>query len=185
MRLPTEYTENGKAYHFEHNYTQWIRLETLLTDTRVPEDAIMPTALRLIFTNEMPRDILRATGFVLWFYRCGRTDTAKSDGGRIALSSRRAYSFEADMGYIAAAFMEQYGIDLWSVEYMHWWKFRALFNGLHDTKFNEICSYRVADTSDFGDRLRERYEDMAEYYALPLNANDKRRMEQAMSYYGG
>ena len=44
--------------------------------------------------------------------------------------------------------MEQYKIDLNSIKYLHWWKFKALFNNLNENiQFSKIMSYRAMDLS--------------------------------------
>lgn len=53
--------------------------------------------------------------------------------------------FDLDSDFIYSAFLEQYGIDLTLPPeqfQLHWYKFMALLNGLHDTKLNEIMGFR-------------------------------------------
>ena len=40
---------------------------------------------------------------------------------------KQIYSYEFDADYIYSAFLQQYKIDLNSIKYMHWWKFKDLF----------------------------------------------------------
>ena len=55
----------------------------------------------------------------------------------------RLYSFRQDANYIFAAFRQTHGIDLESIEYLHWWKFLALFMDLgSDTTFCSLVSLR-------------------------------------------
>ncbi len=193
MRLtyfPTEYIEtvNGREtiLPFHTDFRQWMRFEELITDSRVPEDTVIITALRMIFPEKLPQDISRAAFFMLWFYRCGSDTTNSDEGGSSILSTRRAYSFDNDFGMIAAAFTEKYAYDLWEIPYMHWWKFRALFTALHDCKFTDVCGYRNADLSeDMPDSRRSYLEQMQEHYALPPSANELRIMEAARRYLDG
>lgn len=50
--------------------------------------------------------------------------------------------YDIDAPYIYAAFMEQYGIDLLEAS-LHWYKFLALLQGLHDTELNRIINARL------------------------------------------
>jgi hypothetical protein len=57
--------------------------------------------------------------------------------------SLRLFSFEKDAGFIFAAFRQTHGIDLEATDYMHWWKFLALFMDLgSETTFSSLVSLR-------------------------------------------
>jgi hypothetical protein len=54
-----------------------------------------------------------------------------------------------DGEYIVASFIQAYGIDLTEIDYMHWHKFKALFNSLpEDTQMAKIIGYRSYKKSD-------------------------------------
>lgn len=56
---------------------------------------------------------------------------------------KNLYSFTYDYPYILSAFMRDYHIDLETVRYLHWWKFRMLFDGLSDdTEIKQRIMYR-------------------------------------------
>ena len=92
-------------------------------------------------------------------------------------SKTRVYSFEYDDDYIYAAFMTQYGIDLQDIEYMHWWKFRAMFNSLtNQNEFVKIMEYRSIDLKD--DMPKEQksfYRKMKRIHALPSMDDEDER----------
>lgn len=51
---------------------------------------------------------------------------------------------------------------------MHWWNFRALFDGLPENcKFCRIVGYRTVDISSLPKQSRSFYEKMRARYALP------------------
>ena len=62
---------------------------------------------------------------------------------------------------------------------MHWWKFKAMFNGLKsDNKIVEIMGYRAIDLSKIKDKEeKKRYKELKRIYALP----DMRSQEQKES----
>jgi hypothetical protein len=68
------------------------------------------------------------------------------DGGKVGEdedNGPRLFSFEKDANLIFAAFRQTHGIDLESIEYMHWWKFLALFMDLGaDTAFCNLVGLR-------------------------------------------
>lgn len=184
--FPYSYTApDGKEYAFHTDFREWLRFESLITNGDVPEPARNILALRLIFPNDAPPDTEDAMSFILWFYRCGKEPARHSDDSLI-LESRRVYDFEQDSDYICAAFAEQYGINLWHTGYMHWWEFRALFIGLHNTRFTDIMGYRAAEiTDDMTDSRKAFLLDMQELYELPVSLAEKRRIERAKKLLGG
>ena len=65
--------------------------------------------------------------------------------------------------------MADYRIDLNDVEFLHWWKFRALFTGLKpDNLICKIMDYRAADLSKLKGEERKFYQKMQKQYALPV-----------------
>lgn len=68
-------------------------------------------------------------------------------------SNKNLYSYEMDYPFILSGFMRDYRIDLESVKYLHWWKFRMLFDGLsEDTEIKQRIMYRSIDLSDIKDK---------------------------------
>lgn len=187
VELPTDFESGGVKYPFHSDFREWIRFESLIINSDVPENLKSVLALRLIFAGNVPDDIIGAEKFILWFYRGGREKRiTNEDKATDSLESRRVYDFEYDFEYVYAAFLEQYGIDLIEIEYLHWWKFRALFKGLHDCRLTEIMGYRGADiTDDLPDSRKAFLLDMQELYELPVSLTEQRRIEKAMRYLEG
>ena len=81
---------------------------------------------------------------------------------RVATSGERAgsdkakkdlFSYSIDYPYILSGFLRDYGIDLNMVDYLHWWKFRMLFDGLsEDTEIKQRIKYRGIRLSDIKDK---------------------------------
>ena len=82
----------------------------LLKDSDIPITDKVGRLTEIIFPT-VPSDE-KLWEFILWFYKCGREPPkAKMKSGK-AKKQTAVYSFEYDDGYIFAAFMEVYGIDL-------------------------------------------------------------------------
>ena len=90
----------------------------------------------------------------------------------------RVYSFEYDDDYIYAAFMTQYGIDLQDIEYLHWWKFRAMFHSLtNQNEFVKIMEYRSIEIkSDMSKEQQSFYRKMKRLHALPVAKSEDEKM---------
>ena len=99
----------------------------------------------------------------------------------------RIYDFEHDDDYIYAAFMAQYHLDLQKVEYLHWWKFHALFRGLPSSaKIVEIMGYRGTDLGRIKSKSeQERIARMKEIYALPQELSFEDKVAMAGMAFGG
>ena len=82
------------------------------------------------------------------------------------------FSFSVDFPYILSGFLRDYGIDLLSIKYLHWWKFRMLFDGLsEDTEIKQRIMYRSIDLSSIKDREeRKRIQKIQRSIQLPQEA---------------
>lgn len=68
-------------------------------------------------------------------------------------SKKNLFSYKIDYPFILSGFLRDYGIDLNTVDYLHWWKFRMLFDGLsEDTEIKQRIMYRGIDLSDIKDK---------------------------------
>lgn len=161
-----------------------MRYELLMTDGDISDDIRSSMAADLIFPPELHVPLTRDTAdFLAWFYRGGTERAESTDGGdEYFLETRLPYRFDTDYPFIYSAFKELYGIDLDSVEYLHWWQFRAMFRSLHDCKFSEIVGYRTADTSEMSEKMREYYIKMQEAYELPVSLTTRRQIAAAQRF---
>jgi len=131
-----------------------------------------------LYYSEIPADDLEATSkWIQWFYACGKTSVQTKGRGRGR--NERIYSFEHDDEYIYAAFLEQYGIDLNDVDYLHWWKFKALFGALNDEcQIRKIMGYRGMEISDkLTNEQKDFYRKMKETYKIPMSKNEQEKTD--------
>lgn len=85
---------------------------------------------------------------------------------RRSSSSERAVDFVWDGDYIVASFMQAYGIDLTTIEYMHWHVFKALLYGLPEsTIMAQIMAYRTYRKS--GKKYEDAMSEQKTKWALP------------------
>lgn len=180
--LPKTLTVSGETYSIYTDFRTSIRFE--LMQEEGDENFVMD-GLALYFGRHVPPDLQAAIEAVNWFRRCGKPDK------RIPASARgngkQAFSFSQDAECVYAAFLEQYGIDLLEVEYMHWWKFRALFDSLsNSSRLTEIMGYRVARLEKLPKEQRQFYQDMQRYYEIrPREADEKMKLLDEILKRGG
>lgn len=178
-KLP-QYTKSGKI---RTDFRESIKFELLMQDNKIDEQTKIVQALRLYYYDiSKITDIKQAINDILWFYTCGKqkinVDNNKNNNNDI----KQIYSYEFDDEYIYSAFMEQYKIDLNSIKYLHWWKFKALINCLNEnTQFVKIMGYRSIDLSKIKDKdMKLNYKKLKKQYSLP----DMRTTEQKESDFG-
>ena len=161
-KLPTEY----EGLKIETNFRSFILFELLMQDRNIKENEKIILALNL-FYEEIPQDIKKGIDGILWFYTRGNTQIKEKKSNDN--TKKQIYSFEHDANLIYSAFLSQYGVDLNEIDYLHWWKFKSLFEGLNDeNKICEIMSYRAVDLSKIKDKdTKKKYKKLKQQWALP------------------
>ena len=149
-----------------------ILFELLMQDNDYTNEEKVQQALILYYPNlQEIDDYNKAIENIIWFYKCGKEDKDVDKGNKKYNNNKQVqiYSYEFDAEYIYSAFMEQYKIDLNSIEYLHWWKFKALFSSLNENVlFSKIMSYRAIDLTTIKDKnMKKQYRKLKELYKLP------------------
>lgn len=180
-RLP-QYTKNGLKLRTD--FRESIKFELLMQDNKIDERTKILQALKLYYYDiSKITDIKQAINDILWFYACGKKEinVDNNEKGNTD-NNKQIYSYEFDDEYIYSAFMEQYKIDLNSIKYLHWWKFKALMNSLNEnTQFVKIMGYRSIDLSKIKDKdMKLNYKKLKKQYALP----DMRTIKQKEADFG-
>lgn len=68
---------------------------------------------------------------------------------------KKAIYYEQDAPYIISAFQREYQMDLLSVEYLHWWKFRMLLDGLsEESQIKKRIYWRTCNVSEMDKKER-------------------------------
>lgn len=166
-QLP-QYTKSG--LRIRTDFRESIKFELLMQDSKIDKREKIMLALKLYYYDiSKIKDIKKAVEDMLWFYRCGNNDKKEKSEEDAEENVKQIYSYEFDDEYIYSAFMEQYKIDLNSIRYLHWWKFKALFNSLNEkTQFIKIMGYRAMNLSKIKDKeMKSNYKKMQKLYALP------------------
>lgn len=162
-KLPIDY----EGLKIDTNFRSFILFELLMQDNKLSTEEKIYLALNLFYESP-PKDIKKGIEGILWFYGMGNTNK-KSSKKEEKSSRNNIYSFEHDAKLIYSAFLSQYGIDLNEIEYLHWWKFKSLFEGLNEE--NKICKYmqyRSIDLSKIKDKEeKKRYKKLKQLCALP------------------
>ena len=164
-RLPESVEVDGSLYAINTSFKYFLRFIELLGDKEAK-----PKDFDFMYKSKKPQ--ARESGLIALVQFCNppqflpRTDKLESSG-------EKAVDYAIDADYIFAAFMERYGIDLVESD-MHWYKFQALFKGLHDTKLNEIIGYRLwENTSGKRDAYTRQMEKLKSAWELPQESDEE------------
>ena len=155
---------------FNTNFKNSILFELLMQESDLSNEAKVYQALKIYYPNlNQITDVNKAIDNMLWFYKCGKEDEEETSQRVKKENTKRIYSYEFDNELIYSAFKDQYSIDLQDIEYLHWWKFKAMFDALKDdNKIVEIMGYRAINLSKIKDKeMRKHYKKMQKLYALP------------------
>lgn len=138
-RLPTAVEIDGKEYEVDTDFRTSLQIIMAFEDvdlTSYEQSAIM---LGLLYGDEIPSNIDKAQELAIKFLNYGSDDSEGTSSGQ----AERLYSFSKDAKYIYSAIKGTHGIDLETVDYLHWWKFCYLFLDLdEDCFFSKIIYYR-------------------------------------------
>lgn len=181
--LPESVEIESVEYEINTDFRISILFELLMQDPDINDEEKIEKALELYFIKIPPIEyISEAVDIIMDFYSCGKDKLISNGRTTSKGKSKQIYSFEVDADYIYAAFLDQYGIDLQDIEYLHWWKFKALFNALkEDNEIVKIMGYRSINiTNDMSKHEKEFYKKMKELYKLPdnISKNDKEKISQ-------
>lgn len=176
--VPTTVDIEGTDYEINSDFRISILFELLMQDNSIGEEEKICRALGLYYSI-IPENIKEAIEQILWFYRCGK-DIRNQKGNGKGKNVTQIYSFEYDDDYIYAAFLDQYNIDLQDIEYLHWWKFKAMFKALKgDNEIVKIMGYRSMDLSKIRDREQKSYyKKMQELYQIPISKGEREKLDE-------
>ena len=175
--VPTTVNIDNKEYEINSDFRTSILFELLMQDGIIDEDDKILMALQFYYPD-IPENIKEAIEQMLWFYRCGK-DVSSSKGNGKSKGVTQIYSFEYDDDYIYSAFLDQYGVDLQDIEYLHWWKFKAMFKSLKDDNMIvKIMGYRSMDLSKVKDKEQKAYyKRMQKLYEIPISKDEQNKLD--------
>ena len=180
--LPDSVNVCGKEYKIHTDYRIWLKFESVIFDLQKNNFQKMTDAIIACIDKSknklLPENLQELIVALMDFHRCNEKAEIKKVNEK-EIRKAPVFDFEEDAGYIYAAFLAQYGIDLIDIPYLHWFKFNALFRSLEDTnKIMKIMSWRDMDLSKIKDsEQRQVYRKLKETFAL----TDKRTNEERSS----
>lgn len=181
--LPESVILGGVEYPINTDFRVSILFELTMQNDAISDEQKTIEALKLYYPELPPAALIsEAVDALLWFYRAGKEEKKVrqgSDSDDTETQLQRIYSFEYDDDYIYSAFLAQYRIDLQDIDYLHWWKFKAMFKSLdEDCQFSKIMGYRsIKITSDMSKKQKAFYRRMKSVHALPVPQEERERTD--------
>lgn len=170
--LPNTVRVGGRDFLINTDFRVWMRFEISLSKMK-PNDYV---DVSYLFADEHPKycNIPALLEFARPHNELPRA---------ISHSKVIAYDFELDSDLIYAAFWGQYGIDLMTIEDLHWHKFLALFNGLNDsTKMKEVMQYRCYEKNS--DKKKDIYEELRRAWEIERKTlEEQKEIEEFSSLF--
>lgn len=178
--LPETVLIEGVSYPINWDFRMGIQFEKIIRSDLSEEEKLK--RMLTMYYPRIPHNLTKAVEQIMLFYRCGEP-LQEEDNTKQRYRRRKSGEpecvFSQDAPYIYAAFREQYGIDLTTVESLHWWKFMALFESLgDDTKISKIMYYRKVSTTGMSKERRAFVNEMKKLYKIRNDGVKKITLEQ-------
>lgn len=161
---PDSIEVNGEEIKVITDFREVIRFMDMLADDKLtPYEKIQFT---LQYFNPAPDDLLSAEYAYCDFITMVALNTEKCDSGG---NKPEVFGFAIDYPFIFSGFLSEYGINLRTIPYLHWWEFMNLFNGMSDrTEIKQRIMYRSIDVGTIKDtEERKRIRKIQQAIALP------------------
>lgn len=185
--LPDTIIVDGREYAIYTDFRDWIRFCEMLLDEELKEEEKIYIAL-MMYKEEQPSNVQLALKGLTDFYLMAEevvNDTEEQleeHTEEYEVTPKPIYDWTVDSAYIIGAFQKTYGIDLMNIEYMHWWRFKALFTSIIEFDLEERIGYRALDTSKIKDKdERKRLDRIKKSLMLKTSVTD----EEIGGVFGG
>lgn len=171
VKLPDCIEAAGSFFTIKTDFRSWLNFSRIVNTKGAVVDDV-----DFIYTDTIPPAENKKEAFekLLEFFQPKTPlprPIGESSGGKVL-------DYEIDADLIYAAFYEQYGIDLLETDkhghavQIHWHRFLALLSGLHNTKLNEVMSWRswTGDTkTEYGKQMQK----LRNAWELPEEKDEK------------
>ena len=158
-------TAGGKVFPIQTDWRIWLGFSRLISDKNTTFSDV-----KHIYTDIIPDENEQRECFdlLMQFYQPVSEIPRVSGEG----SKEKVLDYFIDSQLIYCAFLEQYGVDLLEkpdgvhFKKMHWHVFLSLLSGLHNTKLNDVMSWRCWNgdgKTDYGKQMLK----LKQAWALP------------------
>ncbi len=162
-QLPTAVEVDGVVHDLDTDFRTCLTIILAFEDAELTAQEKAMVMLELLY-KEAPGNAQEACRLGVKFLDCGEEQGQRGDH-----DDGRLYSFTQDAKYIYSAIKQSHGVDLETVDYLHWWKFCYLFLDLREDCFFHrlIHLRRQKNTGKLTKEERELYYKIRDIVDLP------------------
>lgn len=145
--LPTSLEVNGVGYEIRSDYRAALDVFAALNDPELNPNEKAIALLDIIYVDIdtiPPSDYQAAVDAALVYLNGGNEETPQRKQPKLV-------SWEQDFAYIIAPINKVIGMEVRSVEYMHWWTFLSAYYEIGECTFSQIV--RIRDLLARGKKL--------------------------------
>lgn len=177
--MPDVISVNGVPFEIFTDFRTWIEAGYIIEEIPHSKDqnAEFEKLCKLV-VKEYPKNYLYADDFLqalIQFYSGfpkAENETQKAKKKRQRENPKPpSFDFVFDANYIYCSFLSFYGINLQATEYMHWWEFLVLFEGLmmsENTSVNFVVGTRQTKIKpSMPKEEKKRIQSLQKDFALP------------------
>ena len=140
-KFPTKCKIDERIYEFNTDFRNCLKIMFALQDDDLTNNEKFYIMVSRLY-KEIPKNLEKAVEYAIKFLDCD-DGNRKEKMASESFNEACLYSFEQDAKYIYSAIKQTHGIDLETVENLHWWKFVYLFLDLDkDCQFYRIIDLR-------------------------------------------
>ncbi|MCQ5130294.1 bacteriophage Gp15 family protein [Butyricicoccus faecihominis] len=162
-RFPDAIEIDGREYEINSDFRDCLTIILAFEDNELTDEEKQAVMLTRLYKT-IPPNLTEACEMAVLFLNCG--DTRQRDTEPHA----RLYSFAHDADYIWSAYYQSYGVDLESINHLHWWKFCYMFTDLSEESFFQRMIYlrRRKRDGKLSNEERQAYSQLHDILELPM-----------------
>lgn len=151
---PESIMADGQEIRIRTDFREYIRLIDLLKTDKLRDYEKWQFIIQ--YFHDRPDNMASALDGLVDFVNLEqmreKISESDEDNQEETVDNRPLFSFQYDYPYILSGFLSSYGINLRTIEYMHWWEFRLLFDGLPEgTEIKKRIMYRSINPAEIKD----------------------------------
>ncbi len=172
-QLPRQLTVDGKAYDIRTDYRNCLLILEAFDDPENTPDEAYEIMLSILY-KEIPDNADEAINQAVWFLNCG--DGLNDDNQ----SKKPVYDWEKDEQMIFAEINKVAGREVRAEQYMHFWTFIGLFQGIGEGFFSAVLNIR--HKLNTGKRLDKGEQEFFNRHKKLIKLEVKRSEEEKAEY---
>ena len=143
-RLPTQLLVDGQMYDIRTDYRDCLLIFEAFNDPEMSDQEKQITMIEILY-KDIPDNLQEAANQAVWFLDCGNEQESERP------SEKALYDWNQDEQMIFSAINKVAGHEVRMDEYMHFWTFIGLFQGIGESLFSTVISIR--DKKNHGKKL--------------------------------